>query len=497
MSESPRSAPGASSAFGWSLANTVVSRLATLAIGIVLARVLGPESFGTFAVALIALMAVLSFNELGVSLAIVRWPDDPKKIVPTVNTISVLGSVLFCAAAFAAAPVFTAAMGDPGATDVVRVLILSVLVNGIVASPAALLQRGFREKPRMIIDQINVWAGSILSVVLALVGMGAMSLAVGRLVGSVIAAVLFLIVSPLPYRFGLDRSVVGALLRFGLPLAGTSLIVFVVSYADQVIVGSVLGAVFLGFYVLAFNLSSWPVSIVSQPLRRVAPAAFSSLQHRESDMQAAFVSLAGIVAAAILPLIAFIAGAAIPLVTFVYGDEWGPAASALTWLVLGAACRVFCELAYDYLVVKGQSGTVFSVQAGSLVILIPALIAGAAWNGLGGLAAAQAATSLLIVLPLYLWRLARNGIGVGRFVAAVWLPILSAACVGVLSWAAQYWLDNPFWILALGGSVAGITSLALLYRRRADLALLREIGPSDAPVSEKPTVNEFNEEKVQ
>ena len=86
---------GASNAFAWGLLNTVVSRLGTLGIGIVLARMLGPESFGTFAVAMVALMAVLSFNELGVSLAIVRWPEDPAKIVPTVNTISVAGAHCF------------------------------------------------------------------------------------------------------------------------------------------------------------------------------------------------------------------------------------------------------------------------------------------------------------------------------------------------------------------------------------------------------------------
>lgn len=155
--------PGASSAFGWSVLNTVLSRLGTLGIGIALARVLGPESFGTFAVALEALMAVLSFNELGVSLAIVRWPGDPARIVPTVNTISVVSSGIFCALAILAAPMFTEAVGDSGATDVIRILTISVFINGIVASPAALLQRNFQEKKRPGIDQVNVWVGAVLS----------------------------------------------------------------------------------------------------------------------------------------------------------------------------------------------------------------------------------------------------------------------------------------------------------------------------------------------
>ena len=64
------------------------------------------------------------------------------------------------------------------------------------------------------------------------------------------------------------------LLRFGLPLAGASIVVFCVSYLDQLVTGSLLGPTMLGLYVLGFNLSSWPVTVFSQPLRSVAPAVF-------------------------------------------------------------------------------------------------------------------------------------------------------------------------------------------------------------------------------
>ena len=37
-------------------------------------------------------------------------------------------------------------------------------------------------------------------------------------------------------------------------------------------VGNVLGATALGYYVLAYNLSGWPVGMFSQPVRSVAPA---------------------------------------------------------------------------------------------------------------------------------------------------------------------------------------------------------------------------------
>ncbi|WP_364398316.1 oligosaccharide flippase family protein [Pseudarthrobacter sp. LMD1-1-1.1] len=472
----PAPRPGASSAFGWSVLNTVLSRLGTLGIGIVLARVLGPESFGTFAVALVALMAVLSFNELGVSLAIVRWPGDPARIVPTVNAISVAGSTLFCGAAIVAAPAFTAAVGDPHATDVIRVLILSVLINGVVASPAALLQRDFREKTRLGIDQVNVWVGALLSLVLALAGMGAMALAVGRVAGSLLAAVMFLRASPVPYRLGLDRELVMPLLRFGLPLAGTSIIFFAVGYSDQVVGGSILGSTALGFYVLAFNLSNWPVSILAQPLRRVAPAAFSALQRDSAELNNAVISTLGVLAAATLPAVSCLAGSAIPLVDFIYGRVWLPAAAVLPWLLVSAICRVFCDLSYDYLVVRGKSGTVFSVQAVSLVVLVPMLVGGALWNGVLGLAMAQAAVALVVVLPLYGWQLSRSGVSLTGAVSMLWLPLLISLAVGACSFGLTSFMAFNLWTLPLAGLLAGGTTWALLLIRRKDVRILLSVG---------------------
>lgn len=477
---------GASSAFGWSVLNTVLSRLGTLGIGIVLARVLGPESFGTFAVALVALMAVLSFNELGVSLAIVRWPADPAKIVPTVNTISVAGSALFCVGAFFAAPAFTAAVGDKEATDVIRVLIISVFINGIVASPAALLQRHFREKTRMGIDQANVWVGAVLALVLAMAGFGAMALAIGRVAGSLLAAIMFLKVSPLPYRFGLDRVHLLPLLRFGLPLAGTSIIFFAVGYADQLTAGVLLGTTGLGLYVLAFNLSSWPMSILAQPLRRVAPAAFSSLQSDRRGMDATLAVIVSVLLCATLPAMLFLAGISMPLIQLVYGPAWLPSAAVLSWLVIAAFAKILCDLAYDFLVVLGKSGTVFIIQAGSLAVQVPALILGAMMFGLPGLAAAQALVTGLVVLPCFLWRLHKTGVDLRSLTAGMWLPASVGLATGGLAWLVAATQLHPLLAVSTAGLAAGAATLGLLYLRRSSLRLLQAVGRNPVAVMVAP-----------
>jgi O-antigen/teichoic acid export membrane protein len=458
MRRGRRGAPTASRALVWSFGSNIFSRFGTLAIGILLSRLLGPEAFGTYAVAFVALTAILSFNDFGVSLAIVRWQRDPREIAPTVATITLAASIILFTAGFFVAPLYADVMGAPAATPVVRVLLIGILVDGLVAVPAALLQREFRQGTRTGIDQLNVWLGAVVSVILAFVGAGAMSLAVGRLVGSAVSGAVFFMVSPLPLRFGLDLRVLRELLAFGLPLAGTSMIAFAVGYADQLVVGALLGPVALGFYVLAFNLSSWPVSVFSAPLRAVAPAAFARLQDDREGMDRAFRSAFRLVALAALPVCFFLAGASEPIVRFVYGDEWARAAQVLAWLGVFGALRILFELSYDFLVVLRRSAWLLTVQIVWAATLVAALIAGTMLDGIRGAAIAQLVVGVAVVLPLYLVMLARSGVRIGPMLLRAIVPLLAGFVVLLASILLAAALAPPI----VPAVVAGVLTLLLI-----------------------------------
>ncbi len=460
-------------ALSWSFASTVLNRLSTIGIGVALARILGPDDFGTFAVAMVALLALLSFNELGVSLAIVRWPGDPRDIAPTVVTISVLSSVLVFGACFLAAPAFAAAMSAPAATPVVRVLTIGVLISGLVATPVGMLQRHFRQDRKAIADQVSTWAGALTSIGCALAGLGAMSLAIGQLTGAVAGAILFIAFEPRSLRPGFDRGHARALLRFGLPLAGSSMIVFAASNVDRLIVGAVLGPVPLGIYVLAFNLSNWPNSIFALPVRAVAPALLARLQGDPPAMRTTFLSALELLAAITLPVCVLLAAASAPVVGLLYGDAWTAAGPVLVWLGLLGALRILFELCYDYFVVLADTRVVLVVQVVWLLALLPAVYLGVRGGGAAGAAAAQFVVAALVVAPVYLWELRRTGIGAGAVGARVLWPVAAAGAAALVSVVAVRAIPADLVALPLVG-VAGVAAIALLvYRRRTALHDLR------------------------
>ena len=258
-----------------------------------LARLLGPHVFGIFAVAYVALLAMQTFNELGVSLAIVRWEGNPDSIVPTVTTISVIVSTMIYLGCFLGAPAYASAMGAPHATDVVRVLAIAIIIDAFANAPSGLLQRAFRQRQQVIAQQLGNWLGTAMTVALAWLGLGAMSLALGQVAGALICVTLLIRFVPQSLRWGFDPIRARSLLRFGLPLAGSNLVTFSVISVDQVIVGHVLGPVMLGYYVLALNLANWPINVFSLPVANVIPAVLSRLQHDHFTMRRTFISVVG------------------------------------------------------------------------------------------------------------------------------------------------------------------------------------------------------------
>ncbi len=466
---SPFAVGKAANALGWSFLNTVTAKFGTLAIGVVLARLLGPTQFGTYAVAYLALTAILSFNELGVSLSIVRWPSDPAAIAPTVTFISLTSSVVLAAAVFLAAPSFAAAMGDAGATNLVRAMSVCVILDGAVAVPAALLQRYFRQDRRMIADQTGTWLGAVVSLALVLLGAGTASLVAGRIVGAVAAGLLFVFFSPLPYRVHLKTTYLRPLLWFGIPLAGASMIVFAVGFVDQIMVGTILGSVALGYYVLAYNLATWPVTLLSQPVRSVAPAMFATMQDDLVAMSGRFHQLLRPLASLSLLSCVTISAAAEDIVRLVYGTPWVPAAAALRWLALTAALRILFELMYDYLVVLRRARSLLLIQLTWFAALVPALMVGVHRGGIAGVGFAQTLVAACLVFALYLSQMRGVGIPASAFYRSIRLPAITSVVVYGCVHVLQMMDLSLLLTLGLSAALALLAVAPLIYVMRDDL----------------------------
>ncbi len=446
----------------WGFINSITMRLATLTLGIILARSLTPDAFGVFAVALTVQTILINFADLGMSADLIRSPEWRRR-APTVSSISLLAGGLLSAAMIAAAPVLASSLGSDQAAPVIAVMSLSLVIAAAGVAPFATIQREFQQSRFFLIVATSFFVGSGLTVLLVVAfGWGAMALAVGKLVEQTCSVGLQFALTRTGPRLGFDRSVARSALAFGLPVCGANALSWLVLSVDYIVIGRTAGAVALGLYVLAFTVSSWPVNALVQAVRNVALPGFSRLDR--TDSAESFVSSFALVLTPGLLVAALLAPLAIPAVTFVYGPTWLGSAGALGVLAVFGVMRVIFDLMATFLIARGASKPVFLVQVAWAVALVPAMVLGVHAQGIVGAGIAHLVVGFTVVLPAYTLALNRQGVPFVALVRAALPPVGAALLAGAGVWASTQAIDVPWRALVLGSSIGLLVYLALLHR---------------------------------
>lgn len=446
----------------WGFINSITLRLATLTLGIVLARLLTPDAFGAFAVALVIQTILINFADLGMSADLIRNPEWRHR-VPTVSSISLLAGGLLSTTIIVAAPVLASSLGSEQAAPVIAVMSLSLVIAAAGVAPFASLQREFQQSRYFLVVLTSFLLGSGITVLLIVgFGWGAMALAVGKLVEQTCSVGLQFGLTRTRPRFGFDRSVARSALAFGLPVCGANALSWLVLNVDYIVIGRTLGAVTLGLYVLAFNVASWPVNALVQAIRNVALPGFAR-QDRTSSAKS-FVSSFALVLAGGLLVAALLAPLALPTVTFVYGPKWLPSAGALAVLAVFGTMRVVFDLMATFLIARGGSRPVLLVQIIWVTVLVPAMVVGVHTWGIVGAGVAHIVVAFTVVLPAYLVVLNRQGVPVLALIRAAGPPFGAALVAAAAVWVSSRTIDVAWHALALGGSIGILVYLGLLRR---------------------------------
>ena len=458
---------------GWSLGSSVVLRVGNLLLSIVIARLVAPEAYGVFAVALTVWTVLSALSEFGLGANLVR-SRDPQRRAPTVATLGAVIGLLASVAMALGASAIADAFRSPDSTGVLLVMALVPALFGLTIVPAALLQRSYRQRALFVVNGAGLVVSAATIVSLTLSDVGPTALAWGQ-VGSQVTVLLGLhIAARHRPRFGFDRAHARESLAFSAPLAVANLVSWLLITLDNVIVSRELSPVALGFYVLAFNVSSWPMSAIGQAVRVVALPAFADTESPRQRNDGLVRSMGLVVlAAGFMGLgLATLAG---PVVDVLYGGRWAPAATALAGLAVFGATRVVLDLVATFLIAAGDTRQVLVVQLVWLAVMVPAMVVAVREWGLAGAGWVHVAVAVLVVIPAYAHCLRRAGVEVGRLARACVVPLLALVpAVAVCWWVGHSQLPGAVAVLVGGGCAVALYLAPLLPWCRQRLEELRD-----------------------
>jgi PST family polysaccharide transporter len=420
----------------WTGVAKLTGQTASWASTLVVARLLSPDDYGVYGLALLYLGLLQTVSDAGIGPAVIARQDLTARDLAQLNTVAVGTGIAGSLFTVAVAPFFSAFFRDPRLTAAVAVLGLTFVIGALGNVPSALLRRDMRFKPLAAYESLQAIVTAVASVAMAAAGFGYWTLVGAALLASGAGTAAVLVRNSVPFARPEIRRL-RTVLGFGAEVSAQRLTWYWYANADFAVVGRMLGGRFVGAYSLAFTLANTAVDKIGLLILQVAPSVLSHVQHDPAALRRYVLLLTECLTVLVAPATLGLAIVAPEFVAAILGSKWEGMVRPLQILAGFSTIRMIMPLFNQLLLVTGRQriGTVGNLML--LVVMPPAFVIGAWLGDITGVALAW-----LLVFPIVAsWQVVhalraialpvREYVRVGLWPALSSCAVMAAVVIGV------------------------------------------------------------------
>lgn len=349
---------------------------------VIVARLLSIEAFGLFAMVNVAMLAAHMLSTWGWRQAFIAQHKDPEKPLRRQQALWTADLMVRSGATallVLVSPLVARGFGEPALMPLIAVAGLYVL--GQALRHPALLDREREMEFRVIalIELSGAVAGLMVAVIGALTLRSVWALVLGQVASSLVPAALSYLLLGRPARPVFDVALVRQGFRFARGMFGISALSWVMSQADNAIVGAALGAGALGLFAIAYRLCEIPKVMQDTIITRaVYPYYVKALASGLPGLARTW-TLTGRYTLWLLWLV-YLPLAIAPelLLTILFGARWGAAADALRVLAFAGVVRGVSAFLTPVLMALQRPGLDVRIKVSETLLFV----AVAAWGAL-------------------------------------------------------------------------------------------------------------------
>jgi len=354
----------------WNYVGVIVRTVSSFAVGLVLARLLGPKPFGQIAIALIISTLGRLIANFGFSAVLVQRKELSKADIEFAFTLNFLMSCVITVVVFAAAGPLAALFRQPEVVPIVRAVSFTFVLEAFGVTSMGLLKRELAYKRIQTSFVTSYLVGyMVLGIPLAYMGFGVWSLVVAQLSQVLIySAMLYGITRhSIRPRFTTDQR---QILHLGIKITSTNILNWGITNLDNAVVGRYFGAIALGLYSRAFQLAWMPTDSVVSTIQQVLFSAGSRVQDRLESLQKAYLSSITIIGLTIGPVFFTVALVSHTVIVGLLGPRWVDAAPLLEPLSIAMLFQAQLAVAGPMIWATGKVEKELWVEAATLVITL-------------------------------------------------------------------------------------------------------------------------------
>ena len=326
----------------------------TLLFFAILARLLGPETFGLVALSGVYIGFLMVFQEQGFGHAVIQREQLHPDHLNTAFWMNVGLSLALTLATVAGAPVIGWVFHEPRLPGVVRGLSPLFIIGALTSVQRALHFRNFRFRALAIASMAGVSVGGVVGTLAALDGWGVWSLVFYQITTRACESAVIWWQSDWRPRPRFRRAHFRDMFGFGKYVVGGQLASFTYLYAADMIIGFFLGAMAVGLFSVAYRCVRMVQDMISGVVAKVSLPTFARLQEQPEHGRAVFLKATGQIALFSFPVFTATAVLAPEIVATVFGDQWVKAVSVMRALSFAGMIQSICYLKRYVVLANGR-----------------------------------------------------------------------------------------------------------------------------------------------
>ncbi len=306
----------------WNTMLRLPLKVISFALSIVVARLLNPSDFGIMAIVMMIIAYANQITNVGMNETIVQQNITCRMTINSIFTMDLAVSVIMASVFFASARKLSDFFREPRCEMAIKVMCAYFILSTFYGISHAILRSQMRFKALATIESLHNLATGVLSLVLAYMGFGFWSLALGQIVPLFLFTILLCAVSRWLPVVRLSNSLLRPIWRFGLWNFAKSQINFAIRHIDTLVIGRMLGTYPLGLYDKALNIAVTPSESILMNINSVMFSAFSRSRANGEELRRQFAKAFLLTALVSGPLYLGLIAVSGHLVHILLGPQW-------------------------------------------------------------------------------------------------------------------------------------------------------------------------------
>ncbi|QZA82026.1 lipopolysaccharide biosynthesis protein [Deefgea piscis] len=404
------------SAVHWALLGTLSKYFIQLIVQIILARFLGPQVYGLFALGMLVMLFSNFLADFGLAWGLVQKKEVTEEDIRFAMTWQfVLGTVV-AGLLLIFSEYIALFFKEPQLTVIISWLSLACVFNALSAPSANLLRRDLDFKTLNLLQIASYVIGYVLiGLPMAFFGYGVWALVTAWLMQSFAGMVLQFIRKSHSLKPLFWYSDAKSMMNIGSTVFFTNIVNWFLNNIDRIVLGRLLNTHAVGLYTVSYNLAVMPNGLLLSALQPAFLSIGARLQDEKEKMRTAYLQIVAVIWVLILPCFVIFSAIANDLIHVMYGEKWVGAGVVLSILALAMPFYVMWGMSTPILWNTGKKHLESILQ---LPIVMIGLLLMIYFADFGIAAFAMVAAFILVLRALVIGYTACHliGLGIGQLV---------------------------------------------------------------------------------